>query len=314
LKAGSHLISGVHSAKVRVMNDSAGKPVKIATPGMAVTVSGWKSLPSAGDEVLEGSEGDIKKAVANRVRKAEIDASIVDVEAINANRKIEREKRELELKLEAQAAKTGRILPQTPMMQEQEHQGPKELKLIIKADVSGSAEAVVGALEGMGNQHAVTKIISSGVGEVTESDLDRAKAVGGKFSVSFNTSLTKANCYSLIGMVVAFSVPVPRAIQNQAQAIEVPILSSDVIYRIMDDVREKVIDLLPKIVETSVLGEATVLEMFDIKKSRQEIMRVAGCRVGYGVLQRSKRVRLMRDGETIYDGKLIDVKLPKIKC
>lgn len=155
------------------MNDSAGKAVKVAHPGMAVTVSGWKTLPNAGDEVLEGPESDIKKAVANRQRKAELEASLGDVEAINSSRKQERERRELEAELGAEAAKE---------LKQEEATGPKELRLIIKADVSGSAEAVVGALQGMGNHHAMTKIVSSGVGEVTESDIMMAQTAGGKFS------------------------------------------------------------------------------------------------------------------------------------
>lgn len=87
LKVATHIISGVSHARVRVMNDSNGTPVKIATPGMAVTVSGWKTLPSAGDDVLQGSEPDIKKAIANRQRKAEIEASLSDTEAINSSRR-----------------------------------------------------------------------------------------------------------------------------------------------------------------------------------------------------------------------------------
>lgn len=74
------------------MHDSAGVALREAYPGMAVTVSGWKQLPSAGEEVLSGSEADIKKAWANRQRKAEIEASLVDLEAINSQRIEERRK------------------------------------------------------------------------------------------------------------------------------------------------------------------------------------------------------------------------------
>jgi hypothetical protein len=119
--------------------------------------------------VLQGSEVDIKKAVVNRLRKAEIEASLVDVEAINVNRRQERERRELE----AELGEDAKEIDETPV-------GPKELRLIVKGDVSGSVEAVVGALQGIGNGKAVTKIVSSGVGDVSESDVMMAKAVGGK--------------------------------------------------------------------------------------------------------------------------------------
>jgi translation initiation factor IF-2 len=140
---------------------------------MAVTVSGWKTLPMAGDQVLEGSETDIKKAIANRELKAEIDESLVDVEAINSNRRQERELRALEVQL-AGEAKDRAPAPKL------EDTGPKELKLVIKADVSGSAEAVAGALNGMGNHLAVAKVVSSTVGEVSESDVMLAKAAEGE--------------------------------------------------------------------------------------------------------------------------------------
>jgi translation initiation factor IF-2 len=143
------------------MNDSAGAPVKEAYPGMAVTVSGWKELPNAGDEVLTGSEADVKKALANRRRKAGVEATLVDMEAINMQRIEERRKEE-----------------DTEEVHEVES-GPKELRLVIKGDVSGSVEAIEGALQGIGNKDAVVKIVSSGVGDVSESDVMMAKAVEG---------------------------------------------------------------------------------------------------------------------------------------
>lgn len=147
------------------MNDSNGGAVKEAYPGMAITVSGWKDLPNAGDEVLSGSEPDIKKALANRIRKAEVEASLVDMEAIN-NQRIQDRKDEA-------ADTTGEPTPKVKT-------GPKELRLIIKGDVSGSVEAVEGALQDIGNKEAVVKIVSSGVGDVTESDVMMAKAVEGQ--------------------------------------------------------------------------------------------------------------------------------------
>jgi translation initiation factor IF-2 len=172
LNTGLHLISGASHAKVRMMSDSTSATVKTALPGMAVTVSGWKTLPKAGDEVLQGTEAEIKKAIANRLRKAEIESSLADVEAINSSRRQERERRSLELEY-GEVNKS--LLPE-------EDPGPKELRLIIKADVSGSAEAVVGALQGIGNKEAITRIISSGVGDISESDVMMAKAVGGRVS------------------------------------------------------------------------------------------------------------------------------------
>ena len=154
------------------MNDANGKAIKEAYPGMAVTVSGWKDLPNAGDEVLSGSESDVKKALANRIRKADVEASLVDMEAIN-NQRIQDRKDEAAEANEEPARK--------------EKVGPKELRLIIKGDVSGSVEAVEGALQGIGNKEAVVKIVSSAVGDVTESDIMMAKAAEGQ-TASFSIS------------------------------------------------------------------------------------------------------------------------------
>ncbi|KAJ3774773.1 initiation factor 2 [Lentinula raphanica] len=280
LKIGSHIISGLSFARVRVMNDSNGKPVKTATPGMAVTVSGWKTLPNAGDDVLQGSEADIKKAIANRERKAEIKSSLADVEAINSMRRQEREKRELELQPGKDAVG----------VEDQTTNGPKELRLVIKADVSGSAEAVVGALQGIGNDVAVTKIISSGVGDITESDVTLAQTAG--------------------GMIIAFNVNASKQIQSTAAQKNVTILSSGVIYKLMDDVRDHVIKLLPVIVEKKVTGEAQVLQIFDIQAKKQ-VVKVAGCRVTNGMVERSKQARVIRNGDTVHEGSVETLRVIK---
>ena len=153
------------------MLDSSDKAVKAAYPGMAVTVTGWKSLPSAGDEVLQGTEADVKKAITNRERKADLEATLEDLEAINEQRRVERDRREGETAEEASGESVGH---------HQVEQGPKELRLVVKGDVSGSVEAVVDVLQCIGNKEACVKIVSSGVGDVTESDVLRAQAAQGK--------------------------------------------------------------------------------------------------------------------------------------
>lgn len=270
------------------MNDSTGKPVQIATPGMAVTVSGWKSLPTAGDDVLQGSETNIKKAIANRERKAEIDLSLADVEAINQSRRQDREKRELELQLGKDAAAAD----------EQTEDGPKELRLIIKADVSGSAEAVGGALQGIGNDVATTKVISSGVGDITDTDVTLAQTAGG---ASLFCYFVSSNPHIRIGMIVAFNVNASKQVQVAAAQKNVIILSSGIIYKLMDDVQEHVIKLLPVIIEKKITGEAQVLQIFDIQAKKQ-VVKVAGCRVTNGTVERSKQARVIRNGETVHEG------------
>lgn len=166
LTPSSFIISGTTFAKVRHLTDSTGKAVKNAVPGTAVTVSGWKDLPHAGDEVLQGKEDDVKKAVDNRLRKRSLEATLSDAEAINNARRLERDRRA--------------NVDETSAPQEVKDSGPKTLRLVLKGDVSGSVEALSAAVESIGNRDAVTKVIHAGVGEVTETDVMLAKAADGE--------------------------------------------------------------------------------------------------------------------------------------
>ncbi|KAI9510891.1 initiation factor 2 [Russula earlei] len=270
LKPGAHLIAGTTHAKVRVMNDSTGSPVKAAVPGMAVTVSGWKDLPGAGDEVLEGSEQDVKRAAANRQCKAEERAMMVDIDAINVQRRLDREQRERE------ETDQHEITIET--------EKPHELRLIIKGDVSGSVEALVSAVQCIGNESAQVKIVHTSVGEVSESDILLAK-----------TSQS---------MIVAFSVPVSRSTTVLAAANNITLFSSKIIYQVIEDVRQRVASLLPTMYEKRVSGEASVLQTFDIKLSGGRTKTIAGCRVTKGVFDKSKKAQVVRDGEVVHEGRL----------
>jgi translation initiation factor IF-2 len=272
LKLGAHLIAGATQAKVRVMTDSTGSPVKVAVPGMAVTVSGWKELPGAGDEVLEGSEHDVKKAVANRLRKAEEQVMMIDIDAINTQRRLEREQKERE------EADQPAVIPEAEAVK------PRELRLIIKGDVSGSVEALVGAVQYIGNEKAQVNIVSTGVGEITETDIMLAK-----------TSES---------MIVAFSVPVPRSTTVAAGMHNVPVFSSKIIYQVVEDIRERVTSLLPTLYEKRISGEASVLQTFDIKLDGRRTKTIAGCRVTKGIVEKNKKVQVVRDGEVIHEGRL----------
>ncbi|KAF7295337.1 Translation initiation factor IF-2 [Mycena indigotica] len=276
LEPGAHIICGTHQARVRLMQDSNGQTVKHASPGMAVTVSGWKSLPNAGDEVLEASESDIKRALVNRKRKLDINTAMADVEAINASRQQERERRQAEAAAEA----AGQTTPTETVVEEPA--GPKELRLLIKADVSGSAEAIEGALQGIGNHLALSKVIGSSVGDITESDVMTAKAVG--------------------ATIVGFSVNSNRAVEILAARNEVPIVTNTIIYRLMEQIKERVIRLLPVTYETKVLGEAKVLQLFEITVKGKKLKTVAGSRVVNGIVEKIKSARVMRDGVMVHEG------------
>lgn len=305
LTVGSHLISGTVPCRVRSLTSSNGQNVKSIPPGTAASVSGWKELPSAGDQVLQAKEEDIKRALVNRKRNADIEKLVEDVEAINEKRREERERREQELEEAKKKLEKGELvmLSKTGLREAEnadEENGKKELRLVIKADVSGSAEAVAGALEGIGNMKAGTKIISYGVGAVTEGDVTLAKAIGGMDLLHRNRSFPN----SQLASIVAFNTQCPRPIAQMAHTQNVPVISSDIIYRLMETVQQKVIDLLPPVIEYKVLGEATVQQMFEIDLGKKNKLKVAGCRVSNGTLEKNKSVRLVRNGKIVHQGTL----------
>lgn len=158
-----------------------------AYPGQPVEVTGWKDLPAAGDLVLEAAtEDEAKRAIANRLRRVEQEKLWSDVEVINEKQRREAEilaiRKDEEDKAKAKGLRGNAVLHAGDAAVEElvgASDGPKELLLVIKADVSGTVEAVVGALEGIGNAEAKVKILSSAVGPVTQGDVDMARAVGG---------------------------------------------------------------------------------------------------------------------------------------
>ncbi|KAI6126205.1 initiation factor 2 [Pisolithus croceorrhizus] len=271
LVPGTPLLAGTSTCSTRRLLSPTTQPLTSAPPGMPAIVTGWKSLPAAGDEVLAGSEGDIKKAKVNRLKKKDVESVLQDVEAINAERKARRESEAGSESCEQMKGKD-------------ETEERKKLKLVVKGDVSGSVEALVGALEGIGNDLAGVDIVSTGVGDVTETDVMMAKTAD--------------------ALIIAFSVSVPRSVQGIASRDCVTIYPSNIIYRVIDHVRERVASLLPCTYATKVIGEATVLQLFDIHTKANMTKKIAGCRVGNGVVEKACMARVVRDGGVIHEGPL----------
>lgn len=188
LRPTASLVAGTTWCRVRSLVPPSGKAITSAFPGQPVEVTGWKDLPSAGDLVLEaGSEDEAKKAIANRLRRIDQEKLWLDVEVINEKRRVESEiesvRREEEANAKASGLKGKAVTAAGDLAVGEMGKAAviKELVLIIKADVSGTVEAVVGALQGIGNAEARVKIVHSGVGDVQESDVEMARAVEGAF-------------------------------------------------------------------------------------------------------------------------------------
>lgn len=108
--------------------------------------------------------------------------------------------------------------------------------------------------------------------------------------------------FLFVAMVVAFNVTVQRIAERMASMNGIHIYSANIIYNVLDKVKQHVIDLLPKVVEKRVTGEADVLQIFDIQGKRKTLIKVAGCRVTNGIVEKGKKVRVMRNGSIIHEG------------
>ncbi|KAI9569532.1 hypothetical protein HD554DRAFT_2250896 [Boletus coccyginus] len=283
LCSGTPLLAGTSSCSTRRLLSPSLQSITSAAPGTPVLVTGWKSLPATGEEVLAGSEADIKKACANRERKRDLESALGDVEAINAARQADKEREEKEREI-AHKAKRGNRAP-TLLAEDNSVQEVKRkyLRIVVKGDVSGSVEALVGAIKDIGNHLAGVRVVSIGVGDVSDSDIMMAKAAD--------------------AMIVAFSVGVPRAVRASASQNHVLIHTSDIIYRVIDDIRDRVISLLPCTYDIKVTGEATVLQLFEIQ-TKGSYKKIAGCRVTHGVMQRSSSARVLRKEKIVYEGSI----------
>lgn len=189
LSPGIPLVAGTSSCSTRRLLSPSLKPSTSAAPGTPVIVTGWKSLPAAGEEVLAGSEADIKKACANRERKRDQESALGDIEAINAARQADKEREEQEREI-AYKAKRGNRAPST-MAEDGSAREVKRncLRIVVKGDVSGSVEALVGAVKDIGNHLAGVKVVSTGVGDISDSDIMMAKAADGASTSGFSCTL-----------------------------------------------------------------------------------------------------------------------------
>lgn len=197
LNVGSVVVAGHSWCKIRRMTDHTGAIIESAGPGMPVVLTGWKNTPVAGDELLEAPNGEREatKAIANRKALSDRQKLSADSEVINVKRVEDRAKLDAEQEAERAVKSAGgnladlRLAERKKAAREAAENVYQELRLIVKGDVSGTVEAVEGALSGIGNKEAGVKIIHTGVGEVNESDVAMAEAVGGKLRTIFHCNI-----------------------------------------------------------------------------------------------------------------------------
>lgn len=281
VKPGSFLVAGTTYCRVRGMRDENGKHIRVAGPSVPVQIWGWKELPQAGDHMIQTDNETIcRKAVANRIwRQKQIQAA-KDIETINEKRQeevreLQRHERNLELKM------AGLDVEEEPEAEK------TSIKYIVRSDVFGSAEAIKESVDGMGNDEVTAVVISHEAGPPTDSDVDTAEAVGAS--------------------ILCFNMDVPKGVQSHADRAGVEIKVHKVIYRLIEDVTAELTALLKPHIETTVLAAAEIKHVFNITKNRTST-RIGGCKVTSGTLKRANNVRVMRNGEEVYRGRLTSLK------
>jgi translation initiation factor IF-2 len=170
------------------------------------------------------------------------------------------------------------------MMSQLKSAGRKEFPLVIKGDVQGSIEAIVGALEKLGNDEVGARILFAGVGGISESDV----------------TLASASHAAIIG----FNVRAHKEARGAAEQSGVEIRYYNIIYDLVDDVKKAMSGMLAPMLRETMLGNAQILEIFSVSK----VGKVAGCRVTDGKVERGANVRLIRDNVVIHEGKLSQLK------
>jgi translation initiation factor IF-2 len=258
LKVGDIVVAGAEWGRVRALVSDTGAPVQQAGPSVPVEVLGFNGTPDAGDRLaVVESEARARELTEYRARQ----------------------KRE---KLAARAGGMRGSLEQ--MMSQLKTAGRKEFPLIVKADVQGSVEAIVGALEKLGTEEVAARVIHSGVGAITESDVTLAE--------SSNAA------------IIGFNVRAHKEAREAAERAGIEIRYYNIIYDLVDDVKKAMSGLLAPTLRETMLGTAQVLEIFDISK----VGKIAGCRVTEGKVERGANVRLIRDNVVIHEGKLSQLK------
>jgi len=249
LRVGMPFISGACFGKVKSLLDSQGKPIKEAGPSTPVEVLGFNDLPHVGDEMVEmESERAAKKLSEERVGELR-------------QQKLQRPAR----------ANLQDLFNSTAAM--------PRLRLVLKTDVQGTAEAILGELNDIKSEKITVDVLHSGAGAITESDILLASA-SDAIVIGFNTKVE--------GKAVKIA---------KAEGVEVKLYS--IIYELIDQVKEAMLGKLDPEMRETVTGHAEVKQVFKLSKGR-----VAGCLVTDGRIPRSARARVLRGGQPVYDGGL----------
>jgi translation initiation factor IF-2 len=256
LKMGDNIVVGSLSGKVRAMFNDRGKRIQKAPPSTPVSILGLPEVPNAGDHLEVMADEKTAKQAATRIAE--------------------------ERRSEGQTL--GQISLDTLYMQEG---NVKELNIVLKCDVQGSAEAIKNALSKLGEENLKVRLIHEGIGNISETDVHLAAASG--------------------AVIIGFNVKADGAAQRQAQKEGVDIRYYNIIYKLTDDLSAALTGMLEPTYREVIDGHAEVMQTF---KAGKNIV-IAGCRVTDGKIVRSSQARITRKNEKVFDGKIASLRRGK---
>ncbi len=252
LVAGDNFVVGNVFGKVRAMFDDRGAALQSAPPSTPVEILGLEGLPQAGDQFVVVADRDKARGISEyREQKAR----------------------------EAALAKSSRVSLEG-LAEQIKSAGTKELNIILKGDVQGSVEVLSDLLSRLSNEKVRLRLLRSGVGAITETDVLLASASN--------------------AIIIGFNVRPERKAQELAEQEEVDIRLHSIIYELQDEIKRAMTGLLEPTIKETYQGRAEVLETFRIPK----VGTVAGCRVTDGLIKRDSEVRLLRDNVVVFKGKI----------
>jgi len=252
LRTGDNFVVGNVYGKVRAMLDDRSNQLEQAPPSTPVEILGMEGLPQAGDQFVVVADRDKARGISEyREQKAR----------------------------EAMLAKSSRVSLEG-LAEQMKTAGTKELNIILKADVGGSVEVLTDLLSKLSNDKVRLKVLHSGVGAITETDVLLASASN--------------------AIIIGFNVRPERKAQELAEQDKVDIRLHSIIYELQDEIKRAMSGLLEPTIKETYQGRAEVLETFRIPK----VGTVAGCRIIDGIVKRDSEVRLLRDNVVVFKGKV----------
>jgi translation initiation factor IF-2 len=250
LKPGDYFVCGLQYGRVRALFDDRGHKIDEVSPGLPAEVQGFSGVPDAGDEFLVLEDERKAKQIAMMRQQKQREATLARISRVSLEKLY-------------QQVKDGAV---------------KELKLILKADVHGSIEALAKAMSELGTKDIKVFLIHSGIGDITESDIMLASASD--------------------AIVVGFNVRANPKAQSLAEQEQVDLRFYDIIYNLLQDIHAALEGLLEPVVEEKVMGRAEVRQVFSITRVGQ----VAGCMVQDGKIERNSLARVLRQGQVVSEG------------